>query len=327
MHHYATVVAETLPICHGQKAYSLWHQTTPQFAFSSEVVLNPMLALSALHLHVHNQNDRVAALAVARYLDKSLVIQREALELLDTDMGEQVWVASMILAHLYWLYAHYQPHGDHYELPFRAWDMLTCIQELLQHKYVTLVRLGYSRCCFQYWPEVATSEDLADQPEFALYRSIEAEITQLGVDFGVDKGGLLPEVQETYKAFQDEILVMYRAFFTGYPAKVLRRWIGLLVPKHGQTLRKLLAKYDPLAMALFVRALCLLRGFEEIWWMNGQGMYDVVERSILGVSELIPEELQFCMEWPKKVLSGKVELLRTEKPLSALDKEQLWYNA
>ena len=123
MYHYSSVVCFTMPGCNGASKEA-WQRTIPQLSYGSELLLNHMLALSALHLHAHSHNDSDMAIALRRYLDRSLVKHRQALSNHIKGLSEQLWLSSVLLSHMYWLLAH-QPQPDQaYEFPLQAMTML-----------------------------------------------------------------------------------------------------------------------------------------------------------------------------------------------------------
>jgi hypothetical protein len=98
MHHYSTVVSSVMPDCKGQPAINLWQNVIPQLAFGSELVLNPMLALAALHYHSYSPGDSLMSFAATKYLDKTLVNHRRYIETFGSDLTEEIWVSAVILA-------------------------------------------------------------------------------------------------------------------------------------------------------------------------------------------------------------------------------------
>lgn len=99
MHHYSSVVSYTMPGCNGASKEA-WQRTVPQLSFESELLLNPILALSALHLHAHSHNDCEMGTALRRYLYRSLMNHRQALSKPVEGLSEQLWLSSVWLSHI-----------------------------------------------------------------------------------------------------------------------------------------------------------------------------------------------------------------------------------
>ena len=310
MFHYAMVVAGTMPLCHGSMALEMWRRTMPQLAFESEVMLNPLLAMAALHLHVEDQGNELMAKAFAHYLGRTLAVQRDAVQLMDNkELAEPVWLAAMMLTNIYWLCAHHREPGEAYRLPSAAWDMISNVQRLFVDRYETLKRLGFAWCGLEFWPEDEVVPDLPRTKTLQDYRAVEDDLEQLFTGFGVQ--AMSPETRGVYQDAASEVLACYRCFYAGQPSAALRRRIGLMITKCGLRYRCLMDKHDPLALALFARCVCLLAGFESLWWMNGKGAYEVMEATVSGVGELVPEGSKWCMTWPKRVMRGDSELVRS----------------
>ena len=315
MFHYARVVAETMPLCHGSMALETWRRTMPQLAFESVVMLNPLLAMAALHLHVEDQGNELMAGAFAHYLGRTLAVQRDAVQLMDKkDLAEPVWLAAMMLTNMYWLCAHHREPGEAYRLPSAAWDMISNVQRLFVDRYEALKRLGYAWCGLEFWPDDVAVPDLPGTRALKDYRAAEEDLGQLLAGFGVE--AMSSELRHVYEDAAVEVLACYRCFYAGQPSAALRRRIGLLIAKCGPRYRCLMDKHDPLALALFARCVCLLAGFESLWWMNGKGAYEVMEATVYGVGRLMPEGSKWCMMWPKRVIRGDTKLLRAVEQAS-----------
>ena len=317
MHHYSTVVCQTMPDCNGSPARHMWEQTIPQYAFTSEVVLNPMLSVAALHMKCHSAADSQLSLAITRYLDRSLFHHRQALKHIDSDIAEPIWLSAVILSNLYWLISHHTRPNETYELPLEAWDLLGGVSRLYAHRLDLLTRLGYGWFGYDIVPSTLSDEDLGPEPRASL-QALDEDMSTLLNRFGVtttDSGS-----QGEHKMYEDVkayVLFYYRAYFSGSKAKTIRRYIGTIALMFGPVYRKKLQGRDPLAMALYARMLVLMKVLDFAWWMNGNGEYEVMERDVYGMEQLIPTHLSWCMDWPRKVLSGEISLPPPVSQISA----------
>ncbi|KAF4626228.1 hypothetical protein G7Y89_g11931 [Cudoniella acicularis] len=306
MYHYTAVVSHTIPGCNGAPTEA-WQRTIPQLSFESEVVLNPMLALSALHLHAHSHNDSNMAIALRRYLDQSLVNHRQALSNPGEELSEQLWLSAVLLSHIYWLLAHQAQPNEAYELPLQAFKMLEGVGVLFEQKNVFLGRQGYMWIGYEAMPHIAPEAKLSIAAQIQL-RSIEEDLTYLLDAFDVPA---LPDNDKSiYIEAKNYVLHHYRAFFSGADPKTFQRFIAFIVVRCQPGYRNKLEQYDPLAMALMARMLVLQSGLGHAWWMNGRGDYEVIERDVRGIRELIPANLRWVMDWPCKVLDREIILTR-----------------
>lgn len=303
MYHYTAVVSHTMPSCNGAPT-SAWQQIIPQLSFESEVVLNPMLALSALHLHAHSPSDAAMAIALRRYLDRTLVNHRQAL-LKDEGLSEQLWLSAVLLSHMCWLLAHQRQSTEAYELPLQSFKMLEGLGVLFAQKRSFLSKLGYDWYGSEGMPYNAPEIELSLAAQVQL-QDIEEDLAYLLDKFDVQA---LPDVdRSTYIEAGDYMIYHYRAFYSGAVAKTFQRFIAIMAAGCQPGYRDMLERHDPLAMALMARMLVLLKGLNHAWWMNGEGDYEVVERDVRGIRELMPANLRWSMDWPCRVLDGEIIL-------------------
>lgn len=308
MHHYTTVVCDTMPDCNGLQARDMWDRRIPQKAFEDEVVLNPMLALSALHLHAHAPSNVVMSIALRRYLDRSLRNHVQALRDSAEEISEQLWLSAVILSKIHWLLARQALPDESYKPPVLLWKMLQGTIILFRQGKSRLSTLGYAWFGEELDLRILPVDELTPTARAQFY-SIRADLKSLFHTFKVFS--LPQEEQKMYEEAENFILSKYLAYFSGSVAKTLRRYIGLMAISCTPAFTANLERNEPLAMALMARMLVLLKGLEPAWWMNGEGDYKVLERDIPGMLELMPESLRWTMDWPCKVLNGEILLTRS----------------
>lgn len=294
-----------MPNCQGAPARA-WQKTIPQLSFDSEIVLNPMLAISALHLHTHSPSDSTLTIALRRYLDRTLVNHRQALSE-GEGLSEQLWLSGVLLCHVYWLLSRHPLPDEEYELPLQAIKMLEGVNVVFAKSKMFLSQLGYWSYSYESLPHVASTDELSISSQIQL-RSIEEDLTHLMHAFSITT--LADNLQSIYLEAKDSVLYHYRAYFSGISAQTLRRLVTVMPVRCQPEFRKLLEKHDPLAMALLARVIVSLRGLEGTWWINGGGEYEVVERDVRGILGLMPLNLRWTMEWPCRVLEGDIVLNR-----------------
>lgn len=312
MHHYTAVVSFSMPDGNGAPARDMWQRIIPQLAFDSELVLNPMLALSALHFHAHSPKNPVMAISLRRYLDRTIMNHRRALSHPRHEFSEQLWLSAIVLSNMYWLLAHERHAAETYALPFQAWRMIQGISILYTQNKAHLNRLGYSwfeHAWFGYEIQsLVLARDKLSIAGMAQLRSVREDLEHLLIAFGV-----AAQVQgdtEVYIEAKEYVLYYYRAFYSGAGAETLRQFIATMALRCQPRYIAMLESHDPLAMALMARILVLLCGLEPAWWMNGKGDYEVLKRDIQGICELMPVQLHWVMDWPCDVLNGKIILNR-----------------
>lgn len=303
MYHYTSVVRYTMPSCDGSPM-AVWQRRIPQLSFESEVILNPMLALSALHIHAHSPNDTAMAIALRRYLDRTLVSHRQVLSS-GEGLSEHLWLSAVLLSHMHWLLIHQQQPNEAYELPLQAFKMLEGMGVLFAQNKVVLEALGYDWYGNEGMHHMAPDDELSTSAQMQLH-GIEEDLAQLLNAFNVPA---LPEDDKNiYMEVRDYVIYHYRAFYSSAGAKTFQRFIAIMAERCQPGYRKMLERHDPLAMALMARILVLLSGVNHAWWMKGEGDYEVIGRDVRGIRGLMPPDLQWTMDWPCKVLYGEIVL-------------------
>lgn len=296
-----------MPDCETDVALQMWQQRIPQLAFESEVVLNPMLALSALHLHAHSQHDKAIAATLRRYLDRALQQHRQALASGQMELTEASWLSAVILSNVNWLLARYRDeHEDgEYELSVQMWKMFHGVGMLFTQQRHVLDSMGYGWYGEKLAPTIKPITELSPAAR-AQARALEEDLQRVFEAFAVHE--MASDEAEIYSEARDYILDQYRAYFSGTPPRVLRWYIGVMVSRCHPRFRDKLEDHDPLAMALLARILVLMMPLEKVWWMNGIGDYTVLERDIPGIVRLMPVDLRWTMKWPCSMLDGSVAL-------------------
>jgi hypothetical protein len=303
MHHYTAVVSPTMPSCNGAPAEA-WQHTIPQLSFSSEIVLNPLLALSALHLHAHSPSDAMVGVALQRYFGRSLAHHRHALsDTASQASSEQLWLSAVVLCHMCWLLEHQSRPARVYELPVQAFKLLEGVGILFTQKNVQ----GYGWQGDENLPQVMPDEELPMTSRLQLYE-IEEDLECL---FRKVHVSAMPDAERNiYMEARDYVLYHYRAFYSGVDATTLQRFIAYMAVRCQAGYRDMLQSHDPLAMALMARMLVMLNEIDYAWWANGRGEYEVVEQDVRGICQLMPENLRWTMDWPCKVLEREILLCR-----------------
>lgn len=262
-----------------------------------------MLALSALHLHSHSPNDADAAIAMPRYFGRALTHHRHALSNSGEDSSEQLWLSAVLLCHMSWLFSHQPQPNTAYELPIQTFRMLEGIGVLFVQKNVQ----SYGWLGNEALPHVLPDENLS-MVATAQLRGIEEDLAHLLDTF--DMLSMPEETRNIYIEAKDYVLYHFRAFYSGADSKTLQRFVAYMAVRCQAGYLDMLQRHDPLAMALMARMLVLLNDLDYAWWANGKGEYEVVERDIRGICQLMPKNLLWAMDWPCMVLDKKVVLCR-----------------
>ncbi|KAH7303222.1 hypothetical protein B0I35DRAFT_181299 [Stachybotrys elegans] len=300
IYHYTAVLCDIMPNCGTGR--EIWKRVIPELSFESELVLNPMLALSALHLHSHLPNDRGMEIALRRYLDRSLINQRGVLSDPKNEFSEQIWLSTIILPFVYWLLTHQRQTNGAYELPLQVFKMMEGVGAIFMRNQSFIRQLGYNWIGSVPFLKTLPRDRFSVAAQIQL-KDIEDDLTRLLEVLAEDDMNIYMEVK-------DYIIHHYEAYYSNADGKTLQLFLGFMPLRCQPRYRTLLEKHDPLAMALMARMIVLLQGVEHAWWINGEGNFEVVQQDIRGILQLLPQNLRWIMDWPLKVLDGSIVLCR-----------------
>jgi hypothetical protein len=209
---------------------------------------------------------------------------------------------------VYWLISHQTRPNENYEVPHLCWKMLHGVSLLYFRKRSYLAELGYDWFGDEKDLENATVDALSPEG-VTQYKYLVDDFNELFRRFDIDK--LSEQAQNIYENARDYVLHHYRCYYAGVSKKVLRRFVGAIALRCDPGYRGLLESHDPLSMAIYARMLVMLSGLDYAWWIHGQGDYEVLSRDIHGIRNRMPDRLRWSMDWPCRVLSGEVILVRT----------------
>jgi hypothetical protein len=276
----------------------MWHDKIPRVGFEHSIVLDPLLALTAMHLHSYTPSDIQLPTLVSFYLDRTLAKYRDLVPRIDTNLAEPLYLTAVVLTNITWLLSHHHDRDAHgvLKLPLQTYHMLRGIRTLFARKAEFLMELGYAFFEPQGRPpvpEVMVTTDLAERLGL-----IENDLTRLLEAFDV----VSDLHREVYKEAADYILWLYKAVLLGIvdgPILVLISTVPLQL-QQGPFL-ELLTSHDPLAMALFARSLALVRLVKFKWWLHGAGEYDVFRNVVQSILELLPTSYRWTVKWLHQV--------------------------
>jgi len=277
-----------------------WEIDIPQIAFSSEMVLNAVLSISATNLSAEHPEDRTLKLAASSYFQRALALQRATLTHIDHENAQPLIVAAVVNAHNSWLQSHSQDQDKPYIIPFQTFRMCEGSIALYQVVAPLFMKDVDDHQTNQKQPY---DESLPKQPfHQAASESVEKILETLRV------ANTNAKDYAAYESAAAEVLwgcaAISQSLFAQFTIEA--RIVSVLhrVPNELVTL---LEKEEPFAMALLAHVFCLLDLFEEksAWWLHGSGSCRVTQRAIPGIRAKIPEYLLWCMDWPLRVMLGE----------------------
>ena len=303
MHHYTRTVCYLMPNCSGQPSREMWENKIPQLSFAFSIVLDPVLALAAMHLHSQTPEDAQLPMAISYYLDRTLTRYREAILETDSNIAEPLFVAAVILSNMTWLLSHRRSEDSSAKLPIQAYHMLRGVGALYLRKAGLLTTLGYQ--WFMLEEPVVMPDDIPDEVTQKLAAAKE-DLEALLSGFKIDT--LSESEQSMYQNTVDYLLWLYKACLLKANSGALHRYIATMAVRQQPGYLELLEKHDPLAMALFARCLALLRLVDFRWWLHGCGDYEVLKRDMHIIRQLMPTSCRWAMSDPFKSITVDSEI-------------------
>jgi hypothetical protein len=300
MHHYTTHAR------HGMRhvrelpgRFRFWDFDAPKLAFQDEAALDAILALSALHLRKDAPNDSDVFFAAGHYFAKAVNRLRASMNKIDSTNAEIVLATSMMTAHFTWLASQSARPGEPYTLPIQFFFLLRGKEVVagICEPFVKGIRQRWDTG----WPSMP--DVVPPSFETAFVRSGRDDIERLlqAIDDKVPD-----EDRKIYFEAAEYMLSIYTALVSGISHIHLHRSIDM--PTHVQIL-PLLSRHDPLAMAFLVRNACVVQFVDYVWWIHGaKTPHAHSEYHVRGIGGLMPEEWQWTMEWPRRVISGEITL-------------------
>lgn len=285
-------------LCH-----PMWEVNIPQVAFSSPMVLDALLGISAIHLLALQPEDHSLALASRAYFNRAVANQRNALSRLDAESAQPLLVTAVLIAHHTWLSTHITERLDkQYNLTLSTYQMCLGISALIRRASPWLEQYSWS-------PESSQSciDDVVKSRGF-MRRALE-DLNSLSVYFR--RQDTPAEDSLAYEKTVVELVAIY-SLLMAEPLDVTRIEQDIVTILHRVTPRflKLLEGEDPIAMALLARNLSLLSILEgsKSWWIHGAGKQKVPNKAVLGIRGLMPAEWMWTMTWPVNIVSKEITL-------------------
>ena len=180
--------------------------------------------------------------------------------------------------------------------------MLQGVGALFLRKSKELQGLGYG--WFAQEQPITINDNISEKAEDTL-KLVQEDLSGLLEKFNVNTSISAPSV---YRDATDYIIWLYKACLVGADTGHLHRFIGTMPIRLPPAYLELLESHDPLAMALLARCLVLLSIVKYKWWLHGAGDYEVLDRDIRGISELMPTDFKWAMDWPRVVVAGHITL-------------------
>lgn len=336
MHHYTQWTCNQSSDIQRGQLYGMWEFHMPQMAFESGLVLNALLAISALHLRALLPNDQALTYAARHYFDKAISEHRRLLNRVDAGNAESLLAAAILLTYHTWLASHQPNFNGPYQLPLQVYYMAQGILALSNHITPWLQQSNGSF----WWNESASQERnnpcktmmpwMHPSNDDVLYKQKSTEIgnniprhkqfLESGrqdlslLSKSINNEVITPEKKVAYKLVVGELENIYvllsTSVYEGWSPNITmlhRRIINMPIRTPSAFLRAL-AQQKPIAMALLARSIALLKLIDakSAWWIHGSREWSVAENAVQGIRGIMPAEWTWTMAWPLKVVTGEI---------------------
>ncbi|KAI1365773.1 hypothetical protein F5Y08DRAFT_167558 [Xylaria arbuscula] len=302
LYHYTQFAALELPATYGYTSQELWIDKVPQMAFQSDLLLDSLLSVAALHLQDLNPEDPKLEVAVNHYLDRTLTKHRHHLGRIDKGLEEPLFLTAFMLCFTTWNLAHRQTPTSEYRIPSNVFALVRGCCALHRQYDKWLAKAGYDPGAI--WL-LAPSCALV-QPDHPLLNDVRQDIEKLLDTFRIDT---MPTNEAIlYKDTADCVINLYTVLVLNMDNTVLQRLVFTMADRMKPEYVELLEAGQPLALALYARILTVLGFIDHLWWSRGSNNRDVLHYSINGISNMMPPHFLWAMEWPLKALAGEISL-------------------
>jgi len=303
LHHYTTNTSQNLPNFFGESdLYDGWSHTCPQIAFESEIVLNGLLAVSALHLTSLSPNPEPKLVAAqTQYMAKAIASNRAAV----AQAGEgsrEIFTAALFLFHYMWLAENRAALAGPYEIPTRPYQFARTVKLL----WLSIPNYLDTWDFRLYCPPVDMVK--ASRPHHSHFienslldlERLSAALAEWHYHSSEDHEALID--------YHHALELAINTFSAPRPFPNAQNMLALLFLRSPHRYIELLEEKDPFAMALYGRNLTMIHLVDRIWWMHGLDGEELAAGNIRGIVSLMPKQHLWMMDWPISVIEGGTDL-------------------
>ncbi|KAI1173118.1 hypothetical protein F4777DRAFT_463765 [Nemania sp. FL0916] len=308
MYHYTQFTAMQLPATYGYSSKELWLDRVPQMAFESDLLLDSVLTVAALHMQDLMPEDHKLGMAVNHYLDRTLAKHRHSLGCIENTLAEPLFLTAFMLCITSWQISHRKSAASEmYRIPSNVFALVRGCCALHRQYDGWLARAGYDPGAV-WFTVPGTNFAETDHP---LLQEVREDVANLLEAFHVNT--MPPDEASAYEDTAGCVVNLYEALVAQESNTILQRLVFTMAVRMKSRYDVEVAMLEagqPLALALYARILAVLGFIEHLWWSRGPLTHnrDVLHYSINGISNMMPLRSSWAMEWPLKVVSGEIKL-------------------
>ncbi|KAI1817416.1 hypothetical protein GGS20DRAFT_582552 [Poronia punctata] len=311
--HYTQFTAAQLPAAYGNTTKELWLDKAPQMAFRSDMLLDAIMTISAMHLQDLSPGDPKLPMVITHYLDRTLAKHRYNLAHPDPGMIGPMVLTAFLVCVTSWLLTHRSSlASEPYRIPVNVFAFTRgCCT--LQRKHSTGLRGLITKPTYResgIWELVSKENvDMCHHPAMLGVRRDLDELLE-----GFDVASMPPTEAKTYHSTREYVITLFASCFLDLDSAVLQKLVFTMALPMETEFLPLLQAGDPLALALYARIMVALNLIDRSWWSQGAKGRSVLDYSIRGISTLMPPKCLWALEWPLQVIAGDVKLTAAAEP-------------
>ncbi|TGJ81548.1 hypothetical protein E0Z10_g7216 [Xylaria hypoxylon] len=220
MYHYTQFAALELPATYGYTSKELWIDKVPQMAFESDLLLDSLLTVAALHMQDLMPEDHKLGVAVNHYLDRTLAKHRYSLGCIDNHLTEPLFLTAFMLCITSWNIAHRRSAtSDTYRIPSDVFALVRGCCTLHRQYEKWLSQAGYDPQAI--WSLAPNSSVM--QIDHPLVCDVRQDIEKLLKFFDITN--MPTDEAIVYKDTADCVVDLYMSLALGMNSTILQRLV------------------------------------------------------------------------------------------------------
>lgn len=305
MHHYTQSTCshrstmDSLPSIQ----YCVWEVDIPQMAFSSDVILDALLSISALRLLSLTPKDPEMAYASRFYFLRALNKHRKGLMRSTATSMETLLVTAILIIHHSWLASHTIADADN-QLGLDTFRLCEGTRVMAQNAPEIVQR--------KFGPTLGLHQTQQTTGKVVHKNFLDSALKDLSDHQAkMDVLVISSEDRSAYKEATQELHRRYVLLALGTIEMAILETEIVTICHHLPTrFLQLVEQHDPMAQSLLARNIALLSLFPDspAWWIHGTIVSKISIQAVRSIGGSVGPEWQWAMEWPLRVIRQEVKL-------------------
>ena len=295
-HHFSTKTCLKMPASETAAGLRMWKTVVPRLTMQFQYVYFGILAVAAVHL-LQTADESVALRTVAcQYMDEAVSLYRKDVGETSHENAEARYITAVLLAMHAKIRARYEggtripyvPPVTYFVLQIGARDLwfmdsycgIEFKEWILCYKQMHLPQYPSPQPCLEQY----LLEDFQEDPLLAFLGST----TKIELERKI-----------VYTHAMTYLELIKDCIRSGESADWIRQRLSIAPCEFGNEFVSLMRSDDSIAMLILARFFSLFTFVDQVWWLEGTAVHE-----LNGIASLIPEEWQWGMEWPLKILNN-----------------------